>query len=66
MIDAKREFKKWLEAVFEDKQEIESMGYELSNLDDLFQVLELVLGWNNIEIPTTEDLVKFKEEMRNA
>jgi hypothetical protein len=66
MIDAKREFKKWLEAVLEDKQEIESMGYELSNLDDLFQVLELVLGWNNIEIPTTEDLVKFKEEMRNA
>jgi hypothetical protein len=66
MIDAKREFKKWLEAVFEDKQEIESMGYDLSNLDDLFQVLELVLGWNNIETPTTEDLVKFKEEMKNA
>jgi hypothetical protein len=66
MIDAKREFKKWLKAVLEDKQEIESMGYELSNLDDLFQVLELVLGWNNIEIPTTEDLVKFKEEMKNA
>jgi len=66
MIDAKREFKKWLKAVLEDKQEIESMGYDLSNLDDLFQVLELVLGWNNIETPTTEDLVKFKEEMKNA
>jgi hypothetical protein len=66
MIDAKREFKKWLKAVLDDKQEIESMGYELSNLDDLFQVLELVLGWNNIKIPTTEDLVKFKEEMKNA